>query len=509
MQNDEMIVTRTLNVDLDQVHADAQSGRNGEQSVAGRVSGGAAMANAKNAHEPIMTDSSTGEDTRIETDPAWLAESEAWYREHCKAILEICIVSLEAHRHAIIVPNFVLLKEQRHANARELLRFEFQELSKQRPVAERPDTFSLRPTPLPRKDNGEPDRGQLRIEIAERPGSSAKPVPLPAESAAESIAALIRAFRPDAVCERNANLELDLGFDSLDRLLLIASVEKTFDLSIPDDQAARILSVDDLIDAVQQRPQASPDIAAWAEILGSQLDGPEQSLATSILKQRPGLTFLAWALARLLRLLLGHRFRFEVHGGEWVLPEGPYLMVANHCSHLDPLFLLWALPYRVAKRLSFMGHTEYFGSGWKAALAKRLKLVPVDSDEHARSGIRLSAEALRRGMIGMVFPEGERSANGAQQRFHRGAGALARELDIPILPVAICGTWDVLPRGREKIRYAPVQVRFGSPLCAQPAENDQDVLARVWEAVRQLRGVDARAREPIPGPLAIHWKRIG
>jgi 1-acyl-sn-glycerol-3-phosphate acyltransferase len=96
-----------------------------------------------------------------------------------------------------------------------------------------------------------------------------------------------------------------------------------------------------------------------------------------------------------------------------------------------------------------------------------------------------------------------------QQRFHRGAAVLARELDVPILPVAICGTYDVLPRGREQIRSAPVQVRFGPPLRPDPQETEQNLLARMWAAVRQLREPDAQPREPIPAPMDVYSKPMG
>lgn len=336
---------------------------------------------------------------------------------------------------------------------------------------------------------------------------------MPEDPTAGPIVELIRHYQSQAVCERNANLELDLGVDSLDRVLLIASVEKTFGISIPDDQAARIFTVGDLIEAVRERAERphspAPAALSWSDALRRPLDPAEQRLADSILKQRRGLTFLAWSSATLLRLIRGRRFPFEVQGLDWTALQPPYLIAANHSSHLDPLFLLWALPWSIAQRLSFMGHTEYFGSGWKAAAARRLKLVPVDPDAHAKSGMRLSAEALRRGMVGMVFPEGERSPNGAQQRFHRGLAVLARELNVPILPVAICGSWEVLPRGHNRIRFAPVQVRFGSPLQPDPDETEQNLLARVWMAVRDLRGPDAQPREPIAVPMEFYWKQMG
>lgn len=435
-----------------------------------------------------------------DADPARLSRIEQWYLDHCESISEICLVPAGADLHAVLVPNFPILREQHHPNTRELIRFEFHSASKLLPADERPDSFSVRSASLQRTPNGEPDRERIYAELLETRIPPAQTSRVRGGAIAQGVRACIRQYRLETDFADDANLELDLGFDSLDRILLLSSVEKVFDIHLPEVDAGRIFTVGDLIDAVQSRTQSFPvpSTICWSDVLRAPLDPTEQSLADSILVQRPTMTLLAWAAAQSMRMLRGKGFQFEVTGIEHLPPEGPWLLVANHCSHLDPLFLAWALPYRRARQLSFMGHTEYFGSGWKSALAKRLKLVPVDPDQHARRGMRLCAEALRRGFIGAVFPEGERSPNGAQQRFHRGIGILAREMKVPIVPAAICGTYEVLPRGRDRIRAAPVQVRFGEPLRAHPDETEENLIARASTAVSRLRGADDRAREPMP-----------
>ncbi len=528
MQDNEVAVPGAPNVNLDQIHADAQGCIDGGECITGRgVTSGAAVTDAKrmtgtrHSHEAIMTDLADsdsglpGTARACATDLDKLARLERWYEEHCQPVSEVCIVPLPGgpseHLHAVVVPDFQLLKERRQPNSRELIRFEFQEASKQLALAERPHTFSVRAQALPRTANGEPDREGLRIELSDAIAPVGAAPAAEEDRLREIVCQLIREQRPAACTQQGANLEIDLGFDSLDRILLICSVENSFGIAIPPEQAARIFTVGDLIDAVassngQRAPLAPatlPASSSWAEILNRPLNPHERNLADSILKARPALSFMAWGAAQMIRVIAAPRFRFQVRGRERLPDNGAYLLVANHCSHLDPLFLLWALPFSIARRLSFMGHTEYFGAGWKAAVATRLKLVPVDPDEHALEGIRLCAEALRRGLIGAVFPEGERSPDGAQQRFHRGIALLALQLQLPIVPVAIGGTYEVLPRRRQHIRSAPVQVTFGPPLRAEHGETEQSLLARVWAAVWRMRGADARSREPIPRPFDI------
>lgn len=525
MKDDQLPVPSSLDIHLDQIHDDAEGRGNGGQRVAGRgMAGGAAVTDAKEGnrgHDAIMNDSDP-RGAELAGSPAAppLARVERWYVDHCRPISEVCIVSFprdgSAHRHAVLVPDFAHLKERRQPNSREVIRFEFQAASKRLAPAERPHTFSVRARPLPRTANGEPDRERLRIELSAVAVRHTSVPDTEIDPVRNTIYKLIRGYRPAAHLRENANLELDLDFDSLDRVLLLCSVEKAFGIAIPPAQAAQIFTAGELLDAVagsMRRPEPlasapslgpSPALSSWAEILSRPLNPQERGRADLILKPRSALSFLAWGCAYVLRIALQRRFHFQVKGREHLAVQGPCVLVANHCSHLDPLFLLWALPFQVARRVSFMGHTEYFGSGWKASVAARLKLVPVDPDEHALEGMKLCAEALRRGFTGAIFPEGERSPNGAQQCFHRGTALLAMRLQLPIVPVAIAGTYEVLPRGRDQIRPAPVQVSFGAPLHVQPGETEQDLLARVWAAVWRLRGADARDREPMPRPQDVY-----
>jgi 1-acyl-sn-glycerol-3-phosphate acyltransferase len=101
--------------------------------------------------------------------------------------------------------------------------------------------------------------------------------------------------------------------------------------------------------------------------------------------------------------------------------------------------------------------------------------------------MRLAAEGLRRGLILCVFPEGERSIDGRLKRFRKGPAIVATELGAPVVPAGISGTYEVWPRGSNKIRLHPVSISFGEPL-RPPANgkyydsfNDQ-----LLEAVEQL-----------------------
>ena len=91
------------------------------------------------------------------------------------------------------------------------------------------------------------------------------------------------------------------------------------------------------------------------------------------------------------------------------------------------------------------------------------------------------------GCILCVFPEGERSIDGTLKPFRKGPAILAKEMGVPVVPAAIAGTYEVWPRGVNKIRLHPVTVSFGDPLDSPSEEETYDSLTdRLFQAVDQL-----------------------
>ena len=170
--------------------------------------------------------------------------------------------------------------------------------------------------------------------------------------------------------------------------------------------------------------------------------------------------------------------------GKENLPEsGPYAFCANHNSHLDPLLIACVLPLSVVKWMFFLGFSEYFSSGRFVWLWQLLRVVPIDSDRNARSGLRLAVEGMRRGLVPVVFPEASRSADGTLQAFQGGLSVVAHELNVPVMPVAVIGSYQVWPRGSRRIRIHPVEIRFGKVM---RSVGRRDLIADLHASVQAL-----------------------
>jgi long-chain acyl-CoA synthetase len=179
--------------------------------------------------------------------------------------------------------------------------------------------------------------------------------------------------------------------------------------------------------------------------------------------------------------------------------SGPYIISPNHQSYLDPLFVCGALPFGALRELFFVGASEYFETPFTAWLARQLNLVPVDPDANLVPAMKAGAFGLTHGRILVLFPEGERSIDGTVKRFKKGAPILSRHLNVPIVPVAIRGVFELWPRNRSFnwrllrpwSRHV-VRVRFGPPMLVAEGTTPADGATALRDRVKTLwNGIDA------------------
>lgn len=161
----------------------------------------------------------------------------------------------------------------------------------------------------------------------------------------------------------------------------------------------------------------------------------------------------------LARVLWGAR----VEGDERIPRTGPFILVSNHCSNLDPEILGWAIGKRTNRLIHFMAKAEMRSwpvLGW---LASQSGVYFVRRGEGDRSAQRFSLEALAAGRPIALFPEGTRSRDGHLKAGKSGAAFLAMRSGAPLLPVGISGTHRLFP-GRSRMPHpSRVAVRVGEP----------------------------------------------
>lgn len=194
-----------------------------------------------------------------------------------------------------------------------------------------------------------------------------------------------------------------------------------------------------------------------------------------------GGTASTWAARKWSRASArGLRIEIRVSGHENV-PEGPFVYASNHASLLDILVLGASLPgdFKWAAKRSVM-HVPFLG--WHLRLAGH---VPVDRGRGQGDAItRAFVSVLRAGKPLLVFPEGTRTFDGRLRPFKSGAFRAAVLAGVPVVPVALHGTFDLMSRDAvdtgETERTRVVAVEIGRPL--QPGDGVTGP-----EAVNRLR----------------------
>ena len=199
---------------------------------------------------------------------------------------------------------------------------------------------------------------------------------------------------------------------------------------------------------------------------------------------------LYWLLKRVFVGPFLHLFFWPwVEGLENVPEEGAAVLVSNHLSFSDSIFL----PLVVPRRVTFMAKSEYFtGRGIKgrltASIFRGAGQVPVDRSGGRASHAALSTgmKALERGELLGIYPEGTRSPDGKLYRGRTGVARLALESGVPVIPVAMIDTEKVQPPGQVVPNIGRVGIRIGKPMDFsryEGMENDRFVLRSITDEI--------------------------
>ncbi|GAB4249393.1 MAG: AMP-binding protein [Acidobacteriota bacterium] len=426
-------------------------------------------------------------------------EIEHFYQSRCSLIGEICVLGLEdpdtgeERLHAVVVPDFEELKRQKVVHAYNMIRYLMETISQQLPAYQRVRSLEIWQEPLPRTPTRKIRRHEVLARVREGArGDEAGTAPAewkPSDAVEEQIVALLREVKRVERLDPAMNLELDVGLESLERVEFLASVAEAYGLEIPDEDAAGLFTLGDVIEYVRRRQQApAPEVErkTWAEILDEPLgpDAPQEYLR--ILRRRPLVEplvlFVAWAVRWIGRIF----FRLRGEGLENIPQTYPFLICPNHLSYLDSFFVVSLLPNRVVRRFFSLAYSDYVSQGVTRFLGSLVRAVPVNADRNLRQTLRLAAEGLRRDLVLLVFPEGERSIDGTLKAFRKGPAILATHLGLPVVPVGIRGSYEAWPRGSNRIRFHPITIRFGAPIRPEPGESIDQFNERLRQAVAAL-----------------------
>ncbi|MFB3739489.1 MAG: lysophospholipid acyltransferase family protein [Candidatus Velamenicoccus archaeovorus] len=228
-------------------------------------------------------------------------------------------------------------------------------------------------------------------------------------------------------------------------------------------------------------------------------------------------------LAGVMRPIVWNETTPSVHGLEHLdALRPPVMFFSNHSSHLDATLILTTLPLKWRDKTATAAAKDYFFDVWWRSAFTALVYggFPIERGGGERATAK-ARELIRDGWNLIVFPEGTRTTDGWVQRFRHGTARLALDMGMPVVPIAIVGAYQAMPKGRNwpKRGRPPIRVRYGEALRPREGETHQELSLRMQQAIAELFDEDrtswweARRRSAagetpkMAGPAGPRWLR--
>ena len=267
------------------------------------------------------------------------------------------------------------------------------------------------------------------------------------------------------------HLELDLGLDSLNRIELLLNLESRLNLKMSEAEAMEFFlssTVEQLLGKLEKvLPKVEKEIEPSGTFLWEKvLQEPSQAETLKQIQIHFGFLSVIFNILviSVFKIFFKVFFLLRTQGEKNLSHNGPYLICPNHTSYLDGLFILTALPFKIALQTYFVGYRPFFDNVFIKRFVKVARLIPLEISFNLIEALKACTFVLRNNKILCYFPEGQRSIDGKVKDFKKGVGILVKELDIPVVPVYIEGAYRTWSRTMRFPKLAPVKVIFGEKL---------------------------------------------
>ncbi len=333
---------------------------------------------------------------------------------------------------------------------------------------------------FPRTPTQKPILSRIR-EFAERElggGAAASP-------ASSAVGELLARVSRGAPVPAGSPAQLQLS--SIERVELLSALEDRYQVDLSETEFSNAESVAAL-ERLLEQPQPSGPVyhySRWAQTW------PVRWIRTAafFLLVRPAMLLLGWPRVRGRENLRG--------------TDGPVLLIANHITYLDPVYMLAAIPARLRHRVAVAMEGELLeamrnppkGTGIFAGALLRLQyflivtlfnVFPLPQRSGFRKSFAFAGELVDRGWSVLVFPEGARTRDGQMAPFRAGIGLLATRLRLPVVPIRLAGLFERKQTGKRWARPGEIQVMIGAPVSFRETDNAEEIARELERRVAAL-----------------------
>lgn len=389
-------------------------------------------------------------------------------------IKDICVIQEQGVLTAVVVPDLPLFRREGIVNIMEAVKQRIIELYNSSVSAhKRVLKVIITRDELPRTRLGKLRRFMVR-EMLTEPAEKKKPALPPEYKEYQLLSDHIfnqKKIRPAA----DDHLAIDLGMDSLDMVELISFAEHTFGINLASDDLLQNSTFGELAEYIKMTStELKEGDLNWNKILSRETGAS--------LKDTPlNIPILRW----IGRNILFTYFTVTVEGIENI-PGHQCIFALNHQSFIDMPLLGTLLPKTVIRNTYFLVKDAPVMSRLVAIALSGRNMIKINIDKDLKGALQSTARVLNKGKNLIIFPEGLRTRDGRLLPFKKTFAILSKELNVPVVPIGLRGTYKLFPYKKKFPRRGKVEFKICNEMKPGNEESYADFTGRVQDVIKSF-----------------------
>lgn len=384
--------------------------------------------------------------------------------------------------HAAVRPEMTAIRQRSLEEMDSLIKEEVTRFNAEQPQYKRIKQYHIMSEELPKTRLGKVQRFLLP-HIVNKPKTNTEQESLEGKS---EVYKLLKAFVEDetkTIAHENDHFEIDLSMDSLSKVSLLAYIENTFGIVLTEETMENLNTLAKLTEYIENNEHSfNTTTITWKDVLATKID---------VKLEKPGIT--QWCTYTFTKLLFSICYRFRIKGNK-KLPKSPCIIVANHRCAIDGFLITYNFSRKANKDIFFFAKEKHWKSKIAQFFAKKNNIILMDINKNVRQSLQEMCAVLEKGKNIVIFPEGTRSKDKTMKKFKDTFAILSKELNVPIVPVAIAGSesacygGSIIPKFWKKIDIDVMDPVEPSP--EQSVESLRDkVAAMIQKSIQNLKYV--------------------
>ncbi len=389
--------------------------------------------------------------------------------EQTKVMKEIAVFLENDLLQALVVPDMDVVRLNTGSSANEMIKNEIEEYNKNAMTYKRIKKFHIASAELPRTRLGKIQRHLLKPLITVEENVETE---VPKDNLSPAYIALKQFVENETgrKATGDSHFEIDLAMDSLTRVALIAYIETAFEIHLQENELDNYQTLNKLTAYIEENSSVVKDTEiSWKEILQHKLEDIKL----------PKSGFVHWVLDLFIKISFHLYYRYYTKG-KINLPDGPCIIIGNHRSGFDGVFITSKLKWKINTKTFFFAKEKHFNFKLGRFIANRSNIILMNVNTNIRESLQQMSEVLKQGNNVVIFPEGTRAKDKKLKHFRDSFAILSTELNIPVVPVIIKGSEKATFKSIRLPRFlSKIELKFLPAVYPEKGESIREFRSRI------------------------------